>query len=526
MTTTSLLSSLGAMVKAIGAEITDEIRSIWAAAEDGARPRQLEVLAIELGQRVARSVLEGVLSHRNRLATEADLKAKGLEPDQVAMRLDRSYTMSLQTLVGRVQVPLHAYRERIGAGSRGPRFGPTQSPASTLYPAKGKCRSSELCLEWGSRLAGQQPFRMAQELMSYFTFGKVTLEDTTIERHAVRIGHTIEQQWLYRERRNIMEILRKQATRDRRTQRPILYLSCDAHMLRRFVNESWTAEWKAMNGLRLWCEDKETGRTIHIGGEFTCGDAKYLAKRFDNLLGSGIIPPDGDFGDGLVAQYVFVSDGMPWFEERLIKKLPGVVTVLDAYHALDRIGAFIRDHQHQLSSPPQTRGRLFDLLLGRKDGAKKPQPATRRGGPRDKEQVVPRALESPSKLPVKSNIPRIIDEIERLPFPTQAKRQLLEYIRSNAYRMNYRDYRARGFQIGSGAMESIHRTGSQERLKRSGARWRPETLEAMFRLRMLEIVGRWHEWWQQFEVAMNRPGAFSTPRYRTRTGPDLKSLAA
>ena len=66
------------------------------------------------------------------------------------------------------------------------------------------------------------------------------------------------------------------------------------------------------------------------------------------------------------------------------------------------------------------------------------------------------------------------------------------------------------------------RQGSQERLKRAGARWLPETLEAMFRLRMLEIVGRWNEWWSQPEFFAQNAERFTTTTYRTRTGPQAR----
>ena len=100
--------------------------------------------------------------------------------------------------------------------------------------------------------------------------------------------------------------------------------------------------------------------------------------------------------------------------------------------------------------------------------------------------------------------------------------ELVKYITKNEYRADYATYRARGFQIGSGAMESFHRTGSQERLKRAGARWLPETMEAMFRLRMLEIVGRWNEWWSQPDFFAQNAERFITITYRTLTGPQAR----
>ena len=89
--------------------------------------------------------------------------------------------------------------------------------------------------------------------------------------------------------------------------------------------------------------------------------------------------------------------------------------------------------------------------------------------------------------------------------------KLVGYLEHNAYRMKYKNCRARGYQIGSGAMESFHRTGSQKRLKIPGARWLPETSQALFNFRMLYLCGRWEECWHQpslydklIEVFMNK----------------------
>ena len=42
-------------------------------------------------------------------------------------------------------------------------------------------------------------------------------------------------------------------------------------------------------------------------------------------------------------------------------------------------------------------------------------------------------------------------------------------------------------------MESMHRTGSQARLKRPGAKWLAEKAQAIFDWRMLKLVGRWDD---------------------------------
>ncbi|MCC5943873.1 MAG: ISKra4 family transposase, partial [Bernardetiaceae bacterium] len=48
---------------------------------------------------------------------------------------------------------------------------------------------------------------------------------------------------------------------------------------------------------------------------------------------------------------------------------------------------------------------------------------------------------------------------------------LKQYFKKNRYRMDYAQYLAKGWCIGSGAIESAHRTLIQERMKLSGQRW-------------------------------------------------------
>lgn len=91
----------------------------------------------------------------------------------------------------------------------------------------------------------------------------------------------------------------------------------------------------------------------------------------------------------------------------------------------------------------------------------------------------------------------------------EAHDKIVNAINNNAGRMDYERWRARGYQIGSGAMESLHRTGSQMRLKIAGIRCLPETSQAVFNLRMLRLCGRWDEFWGQPKLTSRLLGAFA-----------------
>jgi hypothetical protein len=70
------------------------------------------------------------------------------------------------------------------------------------------------------------------------------------------------------------------------------------------------------------------------------------------------------------------------------------------------------------------------------------------------------------------------------------------YLRARADQLNYRQALAEGLPIGSGEIESAHRTVAQQRLKRPGAWWRIEHAEHMLALRINRINGDWDAYWK------------------------------
>jgi len=264
------------------------------------------------------AMLGALFASRAQRIAEQDVARRGLAPSRVHRRIDRDYWGTVTTTFGAVSFPWFAYRElrRNGASV-------TRNPArEELFPAFATCRSSALCLEWETRLGSDHPFRTAQQGLAYFTHDAVHLEDTTIARHLVRVGQLVARGDMYRTPEQIREVLLKDATRDRKTGRPLLYASSDAHALRRYVDDTWATQWKMTNGIRLWCEDRKTGQIIHIGGEFTWGDCHAVHGIFKDLIARGILPSDGDYGDSVQAQLVWLSDGMPWFNDHILEVDP------------------------------------------------------------------------------------------------------------------------------------------------------------------------------------------------------------
>ncbi len=155
--------------------------------------------------------------------------------------------------------------------------------------------------------------------------------------HAVLVGDAVPVELLYRKPEDIRKVLREKATRDVKTGRPIVYASTDAHALKRFVDDTWTPKWKMTNRLRVWCVDRETEKVVHLGGEFTWGDCHEVRRRFEGLQQAGILPKDGDYGEGVVAQVALLTDGLDWIATYVLPLFPGAELVLDPYHVVEQV---------------------------------------------------------------------------------------------------------------------------------------------------------------------------------------------
>jgi hypothetical protein len=472
------------------------------AVEQGATVRRLEELAWKAALELGRTLMTAALGEMCAQATERDLEERGLAKGEVTLRMDRDYWGTLNTTLGRVPFPWFAYRDRsVAAGFV------TRTPAkATVLPLFAHCRSSELLLEWESRLGSDHPFRHAQEAMSFFTHDAVRLEDTTIARHMVTVGSLVGREWTYRTAEDIADVLLTRATRDPKTGRPLLYASTDAHALRVYVDETWDAQWKMANGLRLWCVDRHSGATIHLGGEYTWGNCERVQEIFEWLRETGRMPKDGCFANGLNAQIVLITDGALWIKERIIPLFPTAVVILDAYHLMESLAKYAAARFRLGSKAAKLfYQRALDALFG-KNRRKKPKPPKKRGRHtkrrREETPAVMPAADAPhprtrKRAPAADRLLELLAEGE---IPKKLKDdhdKLVNAINSNAHRMDYARWRPRGYQIGSGAMESLHRTGSQMRLKVAGIRCLPETSQAVFNLRMLRLCGRWHEFWRQ-----------------------------
>ena len=87
--------------------------------------------------------------------------------------------------------------------------------------------------------------------------------------------------------------------------------------------------------------------------------------------------------------------------------------------------------------------------------------------------------------------------IDNIPKTTQKQideyDRLKTYIKNNKTKMDYPKYLKSKLLIGSGAIESAHRTVLQKRMKQSGQRWSKKGIDNMIKLRTASMSGYWSQ---------------------------------
>ena len=98
----------------------------------------------------------------------------------------------------------------------------------------------------------------------------------------------------------------------------------------------------------------------------------------------------------------------------------------------------------------------------------------------------------------------VIAQLEAMPLASRGAlrakhEEVLGYLHNNASRMDYPTYQAKGWLIGSGAVESACKTVVAQRLKLAGMRWREPGTDSVCHLRALYKSERsqWRLFWQR-----------------------------
>lgn len=200
--------------------------------------------------------------------------------------------------------------------------------------------------------------------------------------------------------------------------------------------------------LRLSDKRTEIPASIYVAH---LGDKDGFLSKFEPLT---------DVFDGLGTRLVAITDGAPWMKKWLMESYPKSTIILDIFHALEHISAWLLLHQKDAILRTELQKNYKKILL-------------EEGGT---------AL-----------IVAIAAVTDRTKTATEVRIDLLKYLKNNEFRMNYPLYLSQNLYIGSGAIESAQRTVVQQRLKLSGQRWTINGAQNVLNLRTVNKSGQWHK---------------------------------
>jgi hypothetical protein len=198
--------------------------------------------------------------------------------------------------------------------------------------------------------------------------------------------------------------------------------------------------------------------------------ARYLAglyplEEFTPLLRK----PAGAVGMDRADRWIGLSDGGNGLEDRLIENFPRVeMIILDFYHPAEKLTGLARQLHAGDEDRAEDQARQWRQLLKDEGGA------------------VLAAVLSEWEWPSRQGLSDAVDDV-------------VGYLERQAHRMEYPEYLARGWCIGSGAVESACKTVVGQRLKLAGMRWGEEGSHAVCHLRALyrSEKGQWAAFWRR-----------------------------
>ncbi len=269
----------------------------------------------------------------------------------------------------------------------------------------------------------------------------VEISDTTIYRLTDKVGE------------QIAEVIDAPKTREeiQLEQDEVLYAQCDGSML--LTREEG---WKEVKLGRVF---KSSSILPQSSDRQWIRDSQYVAHlgehtKFETLMSHLLDDPYTKYEERIV----FIGDGARWQWAWVEAEYPKATQILDFYHAMEHIGKFL--------STLKLKKEEMDKLMAELGGMLK-----------------------------RKGIDQVMSYLDNISLNTANQKKeyekLLTYISNNKSKMDYPEYIRKGLLIGSGAIESAHRTVLQKRMKQSGQRWSKKGMSHMIKLRTASMSGHW-----------------------------------
>ena len=219
---------------------------------------------------------------------------------------------------------------------------------------------------------------------------------------------------------------------------------------------------------------KADGRMAYVGMVFNAhkdkpSQARYLAGLYElEELGPQLRRQAGQVGMNQAQQWIALTDGGAGLEEFMQCYFPQAVCILDFFHAAGHLHELAKLWHGSDEERGQELGQQWSHCLKHEGG-----------------QALLAVLEG-------------LDLRGRSAAVREKYRLVTGYVRNNVHRMDYPNYRAKGWLIGSGHIEAACKTVVGQRLKGTGMRWSEAGADAVCCLRALFKSERdqWDAFWE------------------------------
>lgn len=314
----------------------------------------------------------------------------------------------------------------------------------------------------------------------------VKIGSTTIRKHVQRLGRKAQRQQELRTERALNPSTRGEVTRQAQAQAPNalkeynLVISIDAWKGRE-RGEAWGLKPADLTGIRVQWRDLKLAVIYRLdqlventpsSADLATRPRREILQKFWVAAPSGTAPEE--FGRHVHAEalrrgmagakHVFlVCDGAVWIWNIIEDRFQSAIKELDFYHGSEHLWAVARD---LYPGPEQAKAWVQPLLHQLRHG---------------QEAKVVAALESlPETL---RNLGGVLTELVQ---------REIKYFQNHREHLHYQDNAAKGFPVGSGAVESGC-SQFQDRFKRTGQFWKSASMGHLQALKVARHNGDWEE---------------------------------
>lgn len=309
-------------------------------------------------------------------------------------------------------------------------------------------------LESLSGMTGAQlPFAQGSQLFEALTL--ISVSDHTVAKATQAVGdevHALELEWVAQSRDG--DWLQEQQRLAERPQR--LYGALDAAKVH--IRGQKEHPWRDLKVGAWFTTTAEPPQTPEDDWEIRATDISYYcdiqeAQQFGDLLWA----PGCQRHAELAQELIFLGDGADWIWRLVQEHYPEAVQIVDWFHATEYIApvanAAFEDEDKRQTWIKQVRTDLWD-----------------------------------------GDLDAVIAAFERLTDQARASEPATKaatYFTNNRQRMHYPDYRAKGYQIGSGTIESGCKQIVTQRLKVAGAIWEQDNAIKTAKARAALLSNQW-----------------------------------